>query len=49
MPYDHRLIELLSLNNDKTGIFNDKRGYHGREDRHHALSWIRSHGGGRVY
>jgi type 1 glutamine amidotransferase len=49
-PYArNRLRVLLSLNNEKSGIFDDKRGYHGREDRDHALSWIRSHGAGRVY
>jgi len=49
-PYSrNRLRVLLSLDNEKSGIFDDKRGYHGREDRDHALSWVRSYGDGRVY
>jgi type 1 glutamine amidotransferase len=49
-PYSREHLRvLLSLNNEKSGIFDDKRGYHGREDRDHALSWIKSHGEGRVY
>jgi type 1 glutamine amidotransferase len=49
-PYSRKHLRvLLSLNNEKSGVFDDKRGYHGREDRDHALSWVKPHGKGRVY
>lgn len=49
-PYSRKHLRvLLSLNNERSGIFDDKRGYHGRDDRDHALSWINPHGEGRVY